>query len=251
MRLLFAALALIVGTMPGGGPVAGPSLAGHSAHRRREAEPHRTRAARARRQAGFDGNVERADSRSSRSTPPTRSRGSTISSVSVSGSTTRGVPRISACRAGPRPTVRRVEAHPPDADRHRDPERGPHVSRDPHGWPRAGGEPRAKLDGILGGALGGRHADRREQRIQRQDVAEPLRPVAYGGAAGDESGTGAADFGHLRGGGDLHRSARVREALGLHGGDGARPPIRKCSSRSANAAATSGRQPRGCRRARR
>ena len=36
------------------------------------------------------------------------------------------------------------------------------LSRDPHGWPRAGGEPGAKLDGVLGGAVGGRRADRRE-----------------------------------------------------------------------------------------
>ena len=198
------------------GPVAGSYLAGHSAQSRRQAEPHRARAARARRQAGFDGRVERAGSRDPRSTPPTRSRGSTTSSASVSRSTTRGVPRIVPAERARGGQVWRVEAHPPDADRHRDPERRPHLSRDPHGWPRAGGEPRAKLDGVLGGALGGRHAGRREQRIQRQDVAEPLRPVAYRGAAGD----GAVPALGLRppaGGGDLHRSACVHEALGLHG----------------------------------
>ena len=96
-------------------------------------------------------------------------------------------------------------------DRHRHPERRPHVSRDPHGRPRAGGQPRAKLDGILGGALGGRHADRRERRIQRQDVAEPLRAVAYGGAARDESVYRRRGLRPPAGGGDLHRSgARTR-----------------------------------------
>ena len=66
--------------------------------------------------------------------------------------------------------IRRLEAHPPDADRHRDPERRPHLSRDPHGRSPAGGRPRSELDGVLGRTLGGRHAGRREQRIQRQDV---------------------------------------------------------------------------------
>ena len=99
MRLLFAALALVVGTLPACSPVARPSLAGHSAHGRRQTEPHGTRAAWARRQAGFDGHLGRSGIPKRCSTRPMKSRGSTSSFVSVSASTTRGVPRISACRA--------------------------------------------------------------------------------------------------------------------------------------------------------
>ena len=62
--------------------------------------------------------------------------------------------------------VRRLEALPPDADCPRDTERRPHLSRDPHGRPQAGGKPRSELDGIFGRALGGRHTGGRQHRIQ-------------------------------------------------------------------------------------
>ena len=90
----------------------------------------------------------------------------------------------------------------------------------PPGRPRAGSRPLVELDGLLGGALGRRHAGRRQRRVQRQDVGESLRGLAYRGAAGH----GALPASRLRppaGGGDLHRSRRVRGAVGLYGEHGA------------------------------
>ena len=51
MRLFLAALILMVGTMPAAAQWLDRHTAWHSAHPRRQAEPHRTRAARTRWQA--------------------------------------------------------------------------------------------------------------------------------------------------------------------------------------------------------
>src|ERR1700730_1154368 len=42
-----------------------------------------------------------------------------------------------------------------------------HLPPDLHGQPRVGDRPQSELDGLLGGALGRRHAGRGEHRIQR------------------------------------------------------------------------------------
>ena len=82
--------------------------------------------------------------------------------------------------------------------------------------------PTAKLDGLLGGALGRRHAGRRQCRVQRQDVGESLRGLAHGGAA-DHGALPASRLRPPAGGGHLHRSRCVREAVGLyHGARGRR-----------------------------
>jgi hypothetical protein len=49
-----------------------------------------------------------------------------------------------------------------------------------------------------------------------------------------------ADFGHLAGGGDLHRSGRLQPSRGALRQVWRWPPIRKCSNRSANGAANTG-----------
>src|SRR4029453_13642434 len=145
------------------------------------------------------------------STPPTRSRGSTTSLVSASRTTSKGVRIIIVCAAAP---------HTPNSSRHRDPERRAHLSRDPLGWPPAGERPCSELAGLFGRPLGGRHISRGQQRIQRQDVGEPQWTLSYGGAARTRT-ISASGLRPPRGGGDLHRSWRVREPVGLHGEDGA------------------------------
>ena len=65
MRLFLAALILIVGTIPVG-PSGWTAHSGHSTHTRWQAEPHRACATRPRRQARFNGDMERASSRNAR-----------------------------------------------------------------------------------------------------------------------------------------------------------------------------------------
>ena len=118
--------------------------------------------------------------------PPTCSRGSSTSPASISRSTTRTRPYYQCRPSGPEAERfggwKRILQTPAAIAILNDDLTYRVIHMDGR---ELEAEPRAKLDGILGGALGRRHAGRGQCRIQRQDVDEPLRGLAYGGAADD------------------------------------------------------------------
>ena len=79
----------------------------------------------------------------------------------------------------------RDDACRPVAAAHRDAQSRSHVSPDLDGRPRARGRTESVMDGILRGPLGGRYARRREQRLQRRNLARSRRPSPHGAAASD------------------------------------------------------------------
>ena len=84
----------------------------------------------------------------------------------------------------------------PERDRGLNPDT--HVSPDLHGRPSARAGSAADLAGLLRRPLGRRHARRREQRLQRQNVAARRRVGAHGASCASRSVIVALDFGHMQ-----------------------------------------------------